>query len=60
MFSQFKGLFPVQKTLRFELRPQQETKKFLKLSEDFLRAEYYPKLKEVLDDYYRDFIEPVP
>ena len=59
MFSQFKGLFPVQKTLRFELRPQQETKKFLKLSEDFLRAEYYPKLKEVLDDYYRDFIEEV-
>ncbi|MBO4262696.1 MAG: hypothetical protein J5903_02805 [Clostridia bacterium] len=55
----FTGLYPVQKTLRFELKPQEETKKFIKLSEDFLRAEYYPKLKDVLDDYYRYYIEKV-
>ena len=59
IFDNFIGLYPVQKTLRFELKPQEETKKFLKLSEDFLRAEYYPKLKKILDDYYRYFIEQV-
>ena len=55
----FTGLYPVQKTLRFELKPHEETKKFLRISEDFLRAEYYPTLKSVLDDYYRFYIEKV-
>ena len=59
IFQNFTGLYPVQKTLRFELVPQEETKKFLKLTEDFLRAECYPKLKNILDDYYRYFIEQV-
>lgn len=55
----FVGLYPVQKTLRFELRPQEYTKKFLDTAEDFVRAERYPQLKKVIDDYYRYYIDCV-
>ena len=57
MFNDFIGLYPVQKTLRFELKPMEETKTFLDVSDDFLRAKIYPVIKEAIDDYYRFFIE---
>ena len=38
-FSEFIGKYPVARTLRFELRPQEATEKFLDITQDFLRAE---------------------
>ena len=60
---EFVGQYPVSKTLRFEARPVPATKEFLESDEcsvlfnDKKRNEYYPILKELLDDYYRYYIE---
>ena len=60
---EFVGQYPVSKTLRFEARPVPETKKWLEsdqcsvLFNDQKRNEYYSVLKELLDDYYRAYIE---
>ncbi|WP_027407524.1 type V CRISPR-associated protein Cas12a/Cpf1 [Anaerovibrio sp. RM50] len=60
---EFVGQYPVSKTLRFEARPVPETKKWLEsdqcsvLFNDQKRNEYYGVLKELLDDYYRAYIE---
>lgn len=60
---EFVGQYPVPKTLRFELRPVEETAKWLNSNEcsilfnDKKRNEQYPVLKELLDEYYRYFIE---
>ena len=59
----FTGLYPVSKTLRFEARPVPATKEWLEsddchvLFNDITRDEYYPVLKQLLDDYYRYYIE---
>lgn len=60
---EFVWQYPVSKTLRFEARPVPETKKWLEsdqcsvLFNDQKRNEYYEILKELLDDYYRAYIE---
>lgn len=60
-FSDFTGLFSLSKTLRFELKPIGKTlenieKKGL-LAEDEKRAESYKKVKKLIDEYHKTFIE---
>ncbi|MBQ4438218.1 type V CRISPR-associated protein Cas12a/Cpf1 [bacterium] len=60
-FSDFTGLFSLGKTLRFELKPIGKTlenieKKGL-LAEDEKRAESYKKVKKLIDEYHKTFIE---
>ncbi|MDG6778819.1 hypothetical protein QCB44_08885 [Thiomicrorhabdus sp. zzn3] len=64
---EFWGLYSLQKTLRFELKPVGETASFIEdfkneglkqvVSDDEKRAQDYQKVKEIIDDYHRDFIE---
>lgn len=60
-FSGFTNLFPLSKTLRFRLIPVGETlKHFIDsgiLEEDQHRAESYVKVKAIIDDYHRAYIE---
>lgn len=57
----FVGLYPISKTLRFELIPQGETLNNIQknnlISTDKLRAESYKEMKKTLDEYHRWFIE---
>jgi len=65
--SEFFNLYSLQKTVRFELKPIGETASFVEgfkneglkrvVSEDEQRAVDYQKVKEIIDDYHRDFIE---
>lgn len=64
LFSEnFVGCYPVSKTLKFELRPVPETKAYLDddncplLAGDLERDKAYPVVKELLDKYYRYFID---
>lgn len=67
--SVFIGQYPVSKTLRFELIPQGKTKELLidfrkekegnLLQKEKQRADEYQKMKVILDDYYRFFIDDV-
>ena len=54
---QFIGIYPVSKTLRFELRPVGKTQEWIEkngvLESDELRAEDYPKVKALIDDYHK-------
>jgi CRISPR-associated protein Cpf1 len=60
-FKNFVGLFPVQKTLRFELIPQGRTIEELKKSDIFeddeKRARAYPIVKNIVDEYHKSFID---
>ncbi len=60
-FREFIGVSPLQKTLRNELIPTETTKKNIDrldlLTEDEIRAQNREKLKEMMDDYYRDVID---
>lgn len=60
-FSGFTNLYPLSKTLRFRLIPVGETlKHFIGsgiLEEDQHRAESYVKVKAIIDDYHRTYIE---
>ena len=60
-YSEFTHLYPVQKTLRFELKPQGRTKEHLVSSnffeEDRERAKKYKILKIVIDNYHKKFID---
>ena len=63
-FNQFIGLYPLSKTLRFELRPYNEKTKNNIISagilaEDNHRAESYKKVKKIIDEYHKAFIERV-
>ena len=62
-FNQFTGLYPLSKTLRFELRPIGKTKENIIsagiLAEDNHRAESYKKVKKIIDEYHKAFIERV-
>ena len=53
--------YPVQKTLRFELKPIGKTNENIEkngiLKEDEHRAEIYKKVKEYCDEYHKAFIE---
>ncbi len=61
IFSDFTNLYPLSKTLRFKLIPVGETLKHFMdsgiLEEDQHRAESYVKVKAIIDDYHRAYIE---
>ena len=54
---QFIGIYPVSKTLRFELRPVGKTQEWIEknkvLESDEQKAEDYPKVKALIDDYHK-------
>ena len=54
---QFIGIYPVSKTLRFELRPIGKTQEWIEknkiLENDEQKAEDYPKVKALIDDYHK-------
>ena len=59
----FTNLYPVSKTLRFELIPDKRTKAILEktdlISQDEHRAESYKLVKKIIDRYHKAFIESV-
>ncbi|MEG0408166.1 MAG: type V CRISPR-associated protein Cas12a/Cpf1 [Bacilli bacterium] len=63
IFKSFEGLYPVSKTLSFELVPTRETKarleetKYEILESDKERDINYVEAKKIIDDYYRHFID---
>ncbi|MDO5050504.1 MAG: hypothetical protein Q4D68_02085, partial [Moraxella equi] len=60
LFQDFTHLYPLSKTVRFELKPIGKTLEHIHaknfLSQDETMADIYQKVKAVLDDYHRDFI----
>lgn len=58
--SNFTGLYPISKTLRFELIPQGKTLEHIKnnglLEQDEHRADSYLLVKKIIDDYHKTFI----
>lgn len=54
---QFIGIYPVSKTLRFELRPVGKTLEWIErngiLEKDERRANDYPKVKNLIDDFHK-------
>lgn len=60
-FSEFTNLYPVSKTLRFELKPQGRTLEWIEknglLEQDEHRAESYKTVKKLIDHYHKYFIE---
>ena len=60
-FKEFIGLYPLSKTLRFELIPQGKTLQNFKasgiLERDEHRAESYKKMKDIIDEYHRFVID---
>lgn len=60
-------LYPVSKTLRFELKPVGETADYIEnfksqylkdiVAQDEKRADDYKIIKEIIDDFHRDYIE---
>ena len=58
---QFVNLYSLSKTLRFELIPQGKTLEHIQakglLVQDEQRAENYKKVKKIIDEYHKDFIE---
>lgn len=59
----FTGLYPLSKTLRFELKPIGNTLENIQksgiLERDSHRAESYIKVKDIIDRYHKAFIERV-
>ncbi|MBR3022761.1 MAG: type V CRISPR-associated protein Cas12a/Cpf1 [Bacteroidaceae bacterium] len=57
---QFIDLYPVSKTLRFELRPVGRTQEWIEknhvLENDGKRAEDYPRVKDMIDTYHKTCI----
>lgn len=62
-FNDFTKIYPLSKTLRFELVPIGETKENVAksgiLEQDQHRADSYVKVKKIIDDYHKTFIEAV-
>ena len=60
-YSEFTGLYPLSKTLRFELKPIGKTKENIEkngiLERDNERAIAYKAVKKVIDEYHKSFIE---
>lgn len=60
-FGKFTGLYPLSKTLRFELKPIGRTLEYIQknglLEQDLKRAESYVKVKKIIDDYHKKVIE---
>ena len=61
LYSDFTRRYSLQKTLRFELIPQGETLEHIQakglIEEDSIRADEYKKIKNIIDDYHKAFIE---
>ena len=61
LYSNLHNLYQVQKTLRFELKPQGKTKENMEkagiLKADEHRAEVYGKVKKYCDEYHKTFID---
>lgn len=59
----FTRIYPLQKTLRFELKPIGKTLEHIissgLLEQDQHRAKSYVRVKEIIDDYHKAFIESV-
>jgi CRISPR-associated protein Cpf1 len=57
----FTGLYSLSKTLRFELKPIGKTKEHIYnsglLKKDLHRADSYAKIKKIIDNYHKSFIE---
>lgn len=62
-FEDFTGLYPVSKTLRFEAKPVGATlENVIKsgvLEDDAHRARSYKKVKKLIDEYHKVFIDSV-
>lgn len=62
-FNDFSNLYPLSKTLRFELIPQGQTLEYIQqdglLEEDEVRAQDYKIMKKLLDEYHKMMIESV-
>lgn len=60
---QFTRVYPLSKTLRFELKPIGRTLEFINssglLEQDQHRADSYIKVKGIIDEYHKAFIETV-
>ena len=58
-FNRFTNLYPVSKTLRFELRPIGKTLENLSevIRKDSLLADNFSKVKQIIDSYHKSFIE---
>lgn len=60
-FENFTGLYPLTKTLRFELKPIGKTLEYIEknglLDRDRHRANSYVKVKKIIDRYHKQFIE---
>lgn len=61
LYSNLHKLYPVQKTLRFELKPIGATKEYIErdgiLDTDEHRAEIYKRVKKYCDEYHKYFID---
>lgn len=61
MADYFTGIYPVSKTLRFELKPVGRTQEYIEkqgiLDDDFQRAEDYKAVKKIIDRYHKYFID---
>ncbi len=59
--TQFTGIYPLSKTLRFELIPQGKTLEFIEqrglIEQDEERDLAYEIVKKIIDDYHKKFIE---
>ncbi|MDO5133496.1 MAG: hypothetical protein Q4D81_11025, partial [Eubacteriales bacterium] len=59
----FIGVYPVSKTLRFELKPVGKTLDFIEkdgvINEDVDRSENYAKVKAFIDEYHKALIQKV-
>lgn len=57
----FIGIYPLSKTLRFELIPIGRTQEYIERDEiidsDYHRAESYRKVKKIIDQYHKAFID---
>ncbi len=62
-FKQFTRVYPLSKTLRFELKPIGRTLEFITssglLEQDLHRAESYVLVKGIIDEYHKAFIDSV-
>lgn len=60
-FENFTGLYPLTKTLRFELKPIGKTLEYIEknglLDRDRHRANSYVEVKKIIDRYHKQFIE---
>ncbi len=60
---QFTRVYPLSKTLRFELKPIGRTLEFITssglLEQDQHRAESYVQVKKIIDEYHKAFIESI-